>query len=170
MVFGNSTLPLVLELSSLDGSNGFKINGEAASDFSGASVSTGDVNGDGIEDIIIGAYGVNSFSGSSYVVFGNSAALNPALSSSSASASTSSSAALSTAPSSTGLSSISSSSGVVSSSSTADSNSTSVPTSSSSSAPVSSSTGPTVASAANGVTPLFSAGRLATGMLIGYAL
>lgn len=37
--------PAVIELSSLDGSNGFRISGEAAYDFSGISVaSAGDVN------------------------------------------------------------------------------------------------------------------------------
>jgi hypothetical protein len=69
--------PAVFELSSLDGTNGFQINGEAAGDASGASVSAaGDVNGDGIGDLIIGANkaGPNgSLSGASYVVFGSAA-------------------------------------------------------------------------------------------------
>ena len=44
------------ELSSLNGANGFQINGEAAYDHSGSSVaSAGDVNGDGFDDLIIGA-------------------------------------------------------------------------------------------------------------------
>ena len=57
-------------LSDLDGSNGFQLNGEAASDFSGRSVSTaGDVNGDGFDDLLIGApSGIGS--GAAYVVFG----------------------------------------------------------------------------------------------------
>ena len=47
-----------LELSALDGTNGFKINGEAAGDDSGFSVaSAGDVNGDGFADLIVGAPG-----------------------------------------------------------------------------------------------------------------
>jgi hypothetical protein len=40
----------------LNGSNGFAINGIAAYDLSGYSVSSaGDVNGDGFDDLIIGA-------------------------------------------------------------------------------------------------------------------
>ncbi len=62
----------VLPLSSLDGSNGFRLDGVAAYDYSGRSVSAaGDINGDGIDDLIIGAYRANP-NGSSYVVFGRS--------------------------------------------------------------------------------------------------
>ena len=65
-----------LELASLDGTNGFVLNGSAAGDLSGTSVSSaGDVNGDGIDDLIIGAYGADSNgdnAGQSYVVFGRS--------------------------------------------------------------------------------------------------
>ena len=62
-------------LSTLNGSNGFAINGIAVSDYSGYSVSSaGDVNGDGFDDLIIGAPGVSpngiSSAGQSYVVFG----------------------------------------------------------------------------------------------------
>jgi hypothetical protein len=51
------------------------INGQGASDFSGKSVAgAGDVNGDGLADLIVGAYKSNPASGadagSSYVVFG----------------------------------------------------------------------------------------------------
>lgn len=65
-----------LELSELNGSNGFAINGINADDYAGLSVSAaGDINSDGIDDLIIGAPGANSndqvFSGSSYVVFGS---------------------------------------------------------------------------------------------------
>ena len=59
-----------LTLSSLNGSNGFVLPGVASS-YSGRSVSgAGDVNGDGVADLIIGAYGANSVAGASYVVFG----------------------------------------------------------------------------------------------------
>lgn len=68
----------VFNLSTLDGTNGFVINGINQGSFSGGSVSTaGDINGDGIDDLIIGAdnSGVADLSqpGHSYVVFGNRA-------------------------------------------------------------------------------------------------
>ncbi|MFY8177815.1 MAG: integrin alpha, partial [Limnohabitans sp.] len=53
------------------GINGFVINGQSNNDRSGFSVSNaGDVNGDGLADVIVGAYGANSTAGKSYVVFG----------------------------------------------------------------------------------------------------
>ncbi len=75
VVFGRASgFNATMDLSSLNGSNGFSLDGEAASDFSGCSVSTaGDVNGDGFDDLIVGAFGADPngiFSGSSYVVFG----------------------------------------------------------------------------------------------------
>lgn len=63
-----------LKLSSLDGTNGFRINGGSAGDYTGISVSgAGDVDGDGIDDLLIGAHladpnGANS--GRAYVVYG----------------------------------------------------------------------------------------------------
>ena len=66
----------VIELSSLDGSNGFVLNGIDAGDYSGISVSgAGDINGDGVDDLIIGASYADpngGQSGESYVVFGSS--------------------------------------------------------------------------------------------------
>ncbi|MFN0193082.1 MAG: beta strand repeat-containing protein [Aestuariivirga sp.] len=75
VVFGKTSgFPADLALSTLDGSNGFQISGEAEGDRSGHSVaSTGDVNGDGFDDLLIGAFGAEpsgSVSGASYVVFG----------------------------------------------------------------------------------------------------
>ncbi|NET36767.1 MAG: hypothetical protein F6K19_32855, partial [Cyanothece sp. SIO1E1] len=74
VVFGSSAgFDSSLELSDLDGSNGFVINGVDEGDFSGFAVSSaGDVNGDGIDDVIIGARYVYGLTGASYVVFGSS--------------------------------------------------------------------------------------------------
>ena len=56
-----------------NGTGGFKITGEALGDIAGGSVdSAGDVNGDGFDDLIVGAFsndgGING--GAAYVVFG----------------------------------------------------------------------------------------------------
>lgn len=61
-----------IQLSSLDGSNGFTINGEASSDYSGRAVGTVDINGDGIDDIVVGAPEANSQTGKAYVIYGKS--------------------------------------------------------------------------------------------------
>jgi hypothetical protein len=71
------------ELSSLNGFNGFKINGQSTYAALGSSVSAaGDVNGDGITDIVIGSSGASpnsiAYSGAAYVMYGNvSTALYP---------------------------------------------------------------------------------------------
>jgi len=72
IILGSSSgFPSPFELSTLDGTNGFTINGIAADDESGRSVSSlGDVNMDGIDDLIVGAPAAG-FVGSSYVIFGS---------------------------------------------------------------------------------------------------
>ncbi len=77
VVFGKASgFDAHMDLSSLDGKNGFRLDGGHSFDFSGYSVSSaGDVNGDGFDDLIVGAFGVNSNgydSGSSYIIFGRS--------------------------------------------------------------------------------------------------
>lgn len=45
--------PAMLDMTALDGSDGFRIEGASAGDLSGVSVSAADLNGDGIDDLII---------------------------------------------------------------------------------------------------------------------
>ena len=76
VVFGTaSEFSPTISLASLNGSNGFKLDGIDGNYLSGVSVSgAGDVNVDGIDDVIIGAFqaapGGNANAGESYVVFG----------------------------------------------------------------------------------------------------
>ncbi|MCA9025532.1 MAG: FG-GAP repeat protein [Planctomycetaceae bacterium] len=76
VVFGKANgFDASLSASSLDGTNGFRILGEQEKDRAGGAVSrAGDVNGDGFDDLIIGAWGADPNnlvnSGASYVVFG----------------------------------------------------------------------------------------------------
>ena len=73
VVFGGPTVggSGVLALAGLNGKNGFKLDGEAAGDGSGVSVSAaGNVNSDGVADLLVGAYGHANITGRSYVVFG----------------------------------------------------------------------------------------------------
>jgi Ca2+-binding RTX toxin-like protein len=66
-VFGKATgFGSAFDLSTLDGANGFRIDGTAPRTYAGTSVSSaGDVNGDGYADMIVGGS-----QGTNYVVFG----------------------------------------------------------------------------------------------------
>lgn len=73
LLFGGSNIDH-LDLATLSPEQGLLINGAAASDYSGRSVSgAGDVNGDGFADLVIGAEGADpngDKSGQGYVIFG----------------------------------------------------------------------------------------------------
>ncbi|NBC34352.1 MAG: hypothetical protein GVY13_16870 [Alphaproteobacteria bacterium] len=81
IVFGSAAgFDASLDLASLDGSNGFTVNGINPFDYAGYSVSgAGDINGDGLDDLIIGAYRAQYAAGASYVVFGSSAGFGATL-------------------------------------------------------------------------------------------
>jgi hypothetical protein len=73
IIFGRSGgLGTSFDLASLNGSNGFAVNGFQENSQLGFSVSNaGDINSDGIGDIIIGARGAGEQRGAAYVVFGS---------------------------------------------------------------------------------------------------
>jgi Ca2+-binding RTX toxin-like protein len=87
VLFGQGSGLADVDLSNLDPAAGFVIQGDAAGDNAGASVSAaGDVNGDGLDDIIVGASQSGDGAGKAYVIFGRGtglanidlSALNPA--------------------------------------------------------------------------------------------
>ena len=74
VVFGSDQWTSPINLSSLNGSNGFVINGVSAGDNSGGSVCTvGDINKDDFVDLVVGARLADpngDDSGTSYVMYG----------------------------------------------------------------------------------------------------
>ena len=74
VVFGTDQgFPTVFELSSLNGTNGFMLNGISRDDRSGRVSKAGDFNNDGVDDFLIGAGGSNAngpLSGQSYLIYG----------------------------------------------------------------------------------------------------
>ncbi|HEX8257135.1 MAG TPA: hypothetical protein VF589_05850, partial [Allosphingosinicella sp.] len=79
VIFGKSSGLGDIDLTSLAAEDGFVIGGLGAASFVGRSVaSAGDVNGDGVDDIVLGvAYGdaQGDNSGQAYILFGKSAGL-----------------------------------------------------------------------------------------------
>lgn len=74
VVFGGANLPPVIAAASLNGTNGLRINGAQSNDSLGESIAgKGDINGDGIHDIAMGAYGApgGAYVGAVYILFGS---------------------------------------------------------------------------------------------------
>ncbi|WP_156113896.1 FG-GAP repeat protein [Myxosarcina sp. GI1] len=71
VIFGNADFDGTFDIDNLDGSNGFVIRGLNSYDSLGYALSNGgDINGDGFDDLIVGARGVD-YTGAAYVIFGN---------------------------------------------------------------------------------------------------
>ncbi len=87
VVFGQSdTFADSLNVSNLDGSNGFRFRGTAAQNYFGNSIGSGDVNGDGYDDLFVNTNGYGrdytstfnpTYYGENYVLFGKSDAFSP---------------------------------------------------------------------------------------------
>jgi hypothetical protein len=77
------SFPAVIELKSLDGHTGFRLDGARAGDYTGSSVSGTDINLDGLADPVIGAPLADPNgrrdAGTSYVVFGKTSAFHRVL-------------------------------------------------------------------------------------------
>jgi hypothetical protein len=75
VIYGSNTLPASFDLKTLDGSNGFAVCSTEASTLSlGTAAAIGDINGDGLADVVLGAPGASpdnkSSAGSVFVVYG----------------------------------------------------------------------------------------------------
>ena len=78
VIFGSGAAqPASIDLASLDGANGFRLNGIDAFEGAGAKVSSaGDFNGDGFDDVLVGApdanadYGNGIFPGEVFLIYG----------------------------------------------------------------------------------------------------
>jgi len=83
VVFGGPLLPASIALNTLGGATGFRAEGDLTADNAGASLGgAGDVNGDGIDDVLIGARrtggnGTTNGPGVTYVIFGNTLPFGP---------------------------------------------------------------------------------------------
>jgi len=79
VIYGKTSGLTNIDLASLTAAQGLRVDGAAAADWSGWAVGSGDINGDGITDLIIGAYEADpssrSGAGSTYVIYGKASGL-----------------------------------------------------------------------------------------------
>jgi Ca2+-binding RTX toxin-like protein len=83
VVFGRGEGAATINVASLNGTNGFVLTGGAPIDRVSAASMVGDINGDGFEDMLFGAYGADtngSQAGDSYVIFGSASGFAASLS------------------------------------------------------------------------------------------
>ncbi len=79
VIFGSETSPASIDLGNL-GANGIKLIGGTAGGGAGVSVSgAGDVNNDGIDDLLIGEPSGNDGAGAAYLIFGKDTPFSPTI-------------------------------------------------------------------------------------------
>ncbi|UII26705.1 HYR domain-containing protein [Fulvivirga maritima] len=75
VIYGRSSFSREFEISSLDGSNGFMVGLSRYGPFGGDVAYGGDINGDAIDDFIIGNYAASdvdgTYNGAAYVIYGS---------------------------------------------------------------------------------------------------
>jgi hypothetical protein len=83
VIFGNEGLNGTIDVSELNGTNGFRIDGaEVASRLGYTAGNAGDINGDGIDDIVINAVDADPTlerEGSTYIIYGRTGGMPPVL-------------------------------------------------------------------------------------------
>jgi hypothetical protein len=87
LLYGSQTLPAVLDLNLLNGTQGLQILGAAEDRYLGGSASgAGDINGDGVDDFVIGASGASPLNrieaGAAYIIYGKNVSITTSVSSS----------------------------------------------------------------------------------------
>jgi Ca2+-binding RTX toxin-like protein len=81
VIFGQEGgLGTSFDLATLDGTNGFRVDGLVGSSTGFAVSSGGDINGDGYDDLVIGAPYADSGAGETYVIFGKPQGFSASLS------------------------------------------------------------------------------------------